>query len=344
MLACAQYIKEIGRGRDNPRPLSYDDARMLWTAMLEGEVSELEMGAILIALRVKGESIDEIAGFLDACEMQMTKINAPASKYPPVVIPSYNGARNMANLTPLLALLLAREGVPVLVQGKLNESDVTHNIPNAPPPRVTTAQIFDAMGFIPVRCLKDTEVQLARGEPVFLPIQNLHPKLAHILSLRRILGVRNSAHTLVKILQPFTGPALRLVSYTHPEYQQMLTAYFNRYGTPERGDVLLSRGTEGEAVANARRGQPIEWFHCAKDGVSVSTVVAGQSGSVTELPILPVDRDVARTAVWTQAVVSGERPVPEAIARQVDAILRVLNVMRSEANPDSIAPVKAVVA
>lgn len=339
MLACAQYIKEIGRGKDNPRPLSYENARTVWTAMLEGEVSELEMGAILLALRIKGESVDEIAGFLDACEAQMTKLNVPSSAYLPVVIPSYNGARNMPNLTPLLALLLAREGVPVLVQGKLNESDISPDIPNAPSPRVTTAQIFDAMGFIPVRCVKNTEVQMARGEPVFLPIQNLHPKLVHILSLRRILGVRNSAHTLVKILQPFAGPALRLVSYTHPEYQQMLTAYFNRYGTLERGDVLLSRGTEGEAVANARRAQPIEWFHPTAGGMSVSTVVASQSGSVSELPILPVSRDAASTAVWTQAVVSGERPLPEAIAQQVDAILRVLKAMRSESDSKPMADV-----
>jgi anthranilate phosphoribosyltransferase len=61
--------------------------------------------------------------------------------------------------------------------------------------------------------------------------RTLAPELAHQLSLRRILGVRNSTHTLVKILQPFEGPALRLVSYTHPEYLAMLTEYFK---TPPR--------------------------------------------------------------------------------------------------------------
>ncbi|MGZ3254996.1 MAG: DNA-binding protein YbiB, partial [Burkholderiaceae bacterium] len=124
----ARFIKEIGRGKDGARSLSRADACQLYTAMLDGRVSDLELGAILLAMRIKGESVEEIAGFLDAAETSFQKLKAPAGLYAPVLIPSYNGSRHMANLTPLLAMLLAREGVPVLVHGVLHD-----------PNRITTA-------------------------------------------------------------------------------------------------------------------------------------------------------------------------------------------------------------
>ena len=117
MLAAARFIKEIGRGKDGARSLSRDDARLLYSAMLDGRVSDLELGAILLAMRVKGESVEEIGGFLEAAEASFIPLQAPTGQFAPVVLPSYNGSRHMANLTPLLALLLARQGVPVLMHG-----------------------------------------------------------------------------------------------------------------------------------------------------------------------------------------------------------------------------------
>ena len=106
-------------------------------------------------------------------------------------------------------------------------------------------------------------IELARQlrQPAFIPIAVLAPKMGRLLALRRVLGVRNSTHTLVKILQPYAGPALRLVSYTHPEYLEMLAEYFTTAAPAERGDAFLMRGTEGETVANANRANQIDWFH-----------------------------------------------------------------------------------
>ncbi len=345
-LDCAQYIKEIGRGRDNARALSRDDAFLVWSALLDGRIRDLEVGAILLAMRIKGESVDEIAGFLDATHARGLRLPMPldAAGKPsiPVVIPSYNGARNMPNLTPLLACLLAREGVPVLVHGKVATRDSeadretlrsahafdTPGFASAPPPRVTSAEIFETMGLPVCHTVDDAIAQVARGEPVFMAINALNAPLAHVLSLRRVLGVRGPGHTLVKLLQPFDGPAVRLASYTHPEYHTALSTYFTQFEQP--GSVLLMRGTEGEPVANARRPAPIERF---VDG-SVSPLVAGESGVVRSLPILPESRDAAATANWIQAVLSGERPVPEAIAAQCEAIVSTRDVMRQPAGQD----------
>ena len=349
VLDCARYIKEIGRGRDNARALSRDDARTVWQALLEGRIADLEIGAILLAMRIKGESVEEIAGFLDAteaCGMRLPMpVDADGNASTPVVIPSYNGARNMPNLTPLLACLLAREGVPVLVHGKVatrtSEADReslrsahgfdTPGFASAPPPRITTAEIFETMGLPVCRTIEDAAAQVARDEPMFMSITDLNAPLAHVLSLRRQLGVRSPAHTLVKLLQPFDGKALRLASYTHPEYHASLSAYFMQF--EQAGAVLLMRGTEGEPVANARRPAMIERF---LDG-QVSPVVPGETGVVRSLPILPESRDAASTALWIQAVLSGERPVPEAIAAQYEAIMATREAMRQ-----SVVPSQAV--
>ena len=64
----APFIREIARGKKGARDLSRDEARRVYAAMLNGELTDLEMGAFLIGMRIKGESVDEIAGFLDAAE------------------------------------------------------------------------------------------------------------------------------------------------------------------------------------------------------------------------------------------------------------------------------------
>lgn len=303
----APFIKEVGRGSKGARGISRDDAFQLYAAMLDGRVSDLEMGALVMSLRIKGETVDEIAGFLDAAEASFDKLPNPAGAYAPVVIPSYNGSRHMANLTPLLALLLARQGVPVLVHG------VT-----ADPGRVTTAEIFRELGLPLAQSREQAAVAFARGAPAFMPVEALAPKMARLLALRSILGVRNTTHTLVKIMQPFAGPALRLASYTHPEYLEMLTAYFTTAAPAARGDAFLMRGTEGETVANAKRAQQIEWFHDHQ-----CTTLVQKQAPVDELPPLPHQSDAVTTARWIETALKGEQPVPAPIAEQVEHCLHV---------------------
>jgi anthranilate phosphoribosyltransferase len=304
-LAAARFIKEIGRGKDGARSLSRDDAQLLYGAMLDQRVSDLELGGILLAMRIKGESVEEISGFLKAAEASFTPLTAPACNYAPVVIPTYNGSRRVANLTPLLAMLLAREGVPVLVHGVTQDTG-----------RVTTHEIFEALGATPARNAAEAMALFQANQPAFMAIDVLAPKMARLLAMRRILGVRNSTHTLVKIIQPFAMPALRLTSYTHPEYFTMLSDYFR--GEPSRGDAFLMRGTEGETVANARRAQQIDWFH-----QGVHTQLVEKQGTVEELPDLPLQNDAASTASWIEAVLNDEIPVPAPIADQVRHCLTV---------------------
>ncbi|MDU5318750.1 MAG: DNA-binding protein YbiB [Escherichia coli] len=110
-----KIIKEIGRGKNHARDLDRDTARGLYAHMLNGEVPDLELGGVLIALRIKGEGEAEMLGFYEAMQNHTIKLTPPAGKPMPIVIPSYNGARKQANLTPLLAILLHKLGFPVVV-------------------------------------------------------------------------------------------------------------------------------------------------------------------------------------------------------------------------------------
>lgn len=303
----APFIREIGRGKKGARDLSREDARMIFSAMLDGRLSDLELGGFLIGMRIKGESVDEIAGFLDAVEAAFVPLAVPAGEFAPVVIPSYNGSRQLPNLTPLLALLLAREGVPVLIHGMTTD-----------PGRVTTAEILVELGITPAADATGVANALVRGEPAFITIAALAPKVDRLLQVRRALGLRNSAHTLVKIMQPFAEPALRLVSYTHPEYLTMLTAYFSGPAPADRGDVFLMRGTEGETVANAKRANAVTWFHQHR-----ATELIARQAPVDEAPPLPASADAATTAAWIRDALAGRQPVPAPISEQVAQCLQV---------------------
>jgi anthranilate phosphoribosyltransferase len=300
-------IREIGRGKNGSRSLSLEQAKALYAAMLAQNVPDLEMGAIMIALRMKGESLTEISGFMQAAQACLLPLTAPShSAYRTVVIPSYNGARNKANLTPLLAQLLAREGVPVLIHGVVQD-----------PGRVTTAAIMQAMGYRLTQNPEQVLQAMDSRHAAFISIEHLAPAMHRLLKVRARLGLRNSTHTLVKLLQPMIGESLRLTSYTHREYHALLQAYFKTDLGQQNGPVLLMRATEGETVANTARVQEMEYF------------VQGQSVILqeTQMTAMQVGLDVAidaeSTAVWIQQVLQGEKMIPENISLQVGHILRL---------------------
>ena len=297
-MSIAQYIKVIGRGKDGARPLTREQAADLFGQVLDGSVTDLEIGGFCLAMRIKGETPLEMAGFLDATYQRMQRF--PASDKPTVVLPSYNGARKLPVLTPLLALLLAREGLPVLVHGTATESS-----------RVFTSNVLAALG-IPAQAAIG---KIANGEVVFAPTELLCPGLKRLLDVRRAVGLRNPAHSLVKIMNPCLGKALVVSSYTHPEYAISMGQTFELIAA----NALLLRGTEGEVVADARRTPQMEAFVKGQR----TLLQAFQPGTLASVPDLPTEIDSDSTAAYIRAVMSGSHAVPASIARQVEHILRL---------------------
>ncbi|NMM76745.1 DNA-binding protein YbiB [Acidovorax sp. SRB_14] len=296
------YLKDIGRGKDGARALSRDQATDLMGQVLDGTASDLEVGAFCVAMRIKGETPEEMAGFLDAVHERLEML--PASSRPLVVLPSYNGARKLPVLTPLLALLLAREGLPVLVHGTATEDRSAHS-----------ADVLAALGLPALQALGEIEP----GQVAFAPTALLLPGLQRLLEVRRTLGLRNSAHSLVKLMDPLApvaGDSLIVGSYTHREYAQSMAATIALTGS----DALLLRGTEGEPVADPRRTPQMDGFLA---GQPQPCLQEAQGGPLTALPTLPTAIDAASTAGYIRAVLAGSLPVPAPIALQVVHIVRL---------------------
>ena len=305
-MSISVYLKDIGRGKDGARALAREQACDLMGQVLDGGASDLEVGAFCIAMRIKGETEQEMAGFLDAIHARLRPVSD--NGLTTVVLPSYNGARKLPVLTPLLALLLAQRGAAVVVHGSSTEDK-----------RVTSQAVFEALGLSAATDAANTRA----GECTYLPTEVLHPGLKRLLDVRRTIGLRNPAHSLVKLMNPCAGRALIMGNYTHPEYADSMAATFALTGA----HALLLRGTEGEPVADARRMPRMEVF---RNGTR-HLLQAAQEGPLTSLPDLPKDFSAGSTAAYIRAVLVGDVPIPAPIALQVGHILREI----AQTQPDA---------
>ena len=319
IVGIANALKGVVGGHGGARGLGADRSRQLFEAVFRAEVDELELGALLIAFRMKGETVDEVAGALEALEAGFIHTVAVESAKPVVAIPSYHGARHVANLTPLLAALLADAGVQVVVHG------ITED-----PGRTTTWQILRAMGIAAARNIEDASNLLARQSPAFVPIEVLSPPLWRLLTLRGRLGVRNIGHTVAHLLNPTaTVDCLRLATFNPPRYDGLQSALFRHAGI----SALIMQGNEGEVVANVKQRARIDWIRAG----GCETLIEQDTLPMGDVPSLPPAQDVLATARWIQSVLSGERPVPSAVATQVDCVLRVLRTAPVKGPEDAVA-------
>jgi len=345
-MAIAAYIKEIGRGKDGARALSSAQAHDLMSQVLDGQVSDLELGAFCLAMRIKGETAEELDGFVRATHARcldlrpaLTRAQAAATAplLDPVLLPSYNGSRKLPNLTPLLAWALAQRGVAVLVHG-----------PRQDPTRITSAQVFTAGGWPvaeghgsahnasatdapdPIGPIEAVGRAWAAHQPAFMPTEVLCPALARLLAVRWVIGLRNPGHTVAKLLNPL-GLGMQVVNHTHPEYAVSLSSYLALV----KANALLMRGTEGEPVADARRQPRFDVF---LDGQREDALCrAPVEGALVSLPELPEGREADVTAAWIQSVVDGRAPLPEAIAAHADCLVSALSALASRAAQAALA-------
>lgn len=296
-----QYLKEIGRGKDGARPLTRVQACELMGWLLDGQAHPLQVGAFCIAMRIKGETAAEMAGFMDAVHQRLPR--STAARMPVVVLPSYNGARRLPVLTPLLALLLTREGLPVLLHGSTTESS-----------RVTSAQVLEQLGYQPSEVLATPQA----GELIHLHPRALLPGLSDLLDARATIGLRNPAHSLVKHINPLAAShstSLVVGCYTHPEYSLSM----EQTHAEAQSHALLLRGMEGEPVCDPRRQPALRGIMQGRKVLEISS----DTGAVAAPPLLPTGLDIASTASFTQEVLNGDRPIPASIAIQLQTICQL---------------------
>ena len=293
-------IKEIGRGAKGARDLDTAAAAALFGDILDGKVPELELGAILLAFRIKSETLPELLGFKQAMDARTAQVEVPAGPRC-VVLPTYNGARRQANLMPLVAMLLAREGVPVLIQGR-------HDFET----RVSPFELLEALELQPAADAAQASAQLAQRRIACIGVDKLLPGLDPLLALRTRMGVRASGHTMAKLIDPCRGRSVRVVAVTHPEYLERMDAFLRIDG----GRAMLMRGTEGEIYANPRRCPEMKVYVEGEASIGV----AGEDGGAPPLTGLPDAPSVPENAALVRAMLAGEVPVPGPIRSQVEAL------------------------
>ncbi|MQW92965.1 glycosyl transferase family protein [Acinetobacter wanghuae] len=200
----AQFVRIVGKGKNGARSLSFDEAYQAFSMILKDEVLEVQLGAFLMLLRVKEESVDEIAGFVQATRDQLNFKTIDVD----LDWPSYAGKRKHYPWFILAALTLAKNGHRIVMHGA---SGHTLN-------RVYTEQVIEYLGYSIARNDQDVEHQLEQHHFAYIPLDVISPILADLIALRNVMGLRSPIHTLARLINPFNAKAT-LQAIFHPAYR-----------------------------------------------------------------------------------------------------------------------------
>lgn len=200
----AQFVRIVGKGKNGARSLTYDEAYQAFSMILKNEVLDVQLGAFLMLLRVKEESVDELTGFVQATKDQLN--------FQPLAVDldwsSYAGKRKHYPWFLLAALTLAKHGYRVVMHGV---SGHTMN-------RVYTEQVLEYLGFPICQNAVQVKQQLDTQNFAYLPLNVISPILADLINLRNVMGLRSPIHTLARLINPFNAKAT-LQAIFHPAYR-----------------------------------------------------------------------------------------------------------------------------
>ena len=199
----APYVRILGKGKTGSRSLSREEARAAMGMILRGEATSAQLGAFLMLLRVKEESADELAGFVEAARAD---IAAPAIAVD-LDWSSYAGKRRQLPWFLLSALTLADSGQRVFMHGAGGHTRG----------RLYTEAVLAALGIEPALSWPEVERALATRRFAFMPLRALCPPLQAMIDLRNELGLRSPVHTLVRLLNPLAATH-SIQSIFHPPY------------------------------------------------------------------------------------------------------------------------------
>ncbi|WP_180051481.1 MULTISPECIES: glycosyl transferase family protein [unclassified Acinetobacter] len=200
----AQFIRIIGKGKTGARSLTYDEAYQAFSMILRNEVLDVQLGAFLMLLRVKEESVEELAGFVQATRDQL--------QFKPLQVDldwsSYAGKRRHYPWFLLAALTLAKHNYKVVMHGACG-----HTIN-----RLYTEQALQYLDYPICQNDLDVEQQLAQRNFAYLPLDVISPILSELINLRNVMGLRSPIHTLARLINPFNAKATMQAIF-HPAYR-----------------------------------------------------------------------------------------------------------------------------
>ncbi len=261
MDAFKPYLAKAATGAS----LSREEARSAFDTILSGEVTPAQAGGFLMALRVRGETVDEIAGAVMALRNKMLKVEAPAGAMDVVGTGGDNlGSYNISTLT---ALVVAAAGVPVAKHG--NRAASSHS---------GAADVLSALGVkigLDARAVSRTIKEAGVG---FMFAQTHHASMRHVGPVRVELGTR----TLFNLIGPLSNPA---------GVRRQLLGVFSQSWLEPLVEVLRTLGSERV------------WAVHGSDGLDemtttgATTVVALENGTVRRFTVMPEDAGLKRATI-----------------------------------------------
>lgn len=252
------YLAKVATGA----ALSREEARAAFDDLLSGEVTPAQGGAFLMALRVRGEALDEIVGAVSAMRGRMLKVKAPPNAID--IVGTGGDHSGSYNISTLASIVVAGCGVPVAKHGNRAASS-----------RSGTADVLTALG---VKIGLDDETLaccLKHANICFMFAQTHHASMRHVAPVRVELGTR----TLFNLLGPLSNPA---------GVRRQLLGVFSEAWLEPLTQVLKDLGTERV------------WTVHGSDGLDEITttgpthVAALENGAIRRFTITPEEVGLAR--------------------------------------------------
>ncbi|MDQ3719208.1 MAG: hypothetical protein M3350_00195 [Actinomycetota bacterium] len=287
----AATIKLVGTGARGSRNLDSDEARAAMADLLAGRASDAQAGAFLMAMRLKGEAPEELAGFAQALRDASDELEADTGSRPVVACGGgYDGVAAAPHLSVAAAATAAACGAAVVMHcgGTLG-----------PKRGVTQGDVLAALGGPAQPTAEQSATMLERSGLALVYTPAVTAGWERLRPLRDQIGVRGPLHAAER-LQRFFGARRFVIGFTHSPYPERILGALSALGA-ERSVAV--RGIEGSDVA--RPGRP--------------TAIA-QNGPL-ELPEqlghrVPAEGGAEASATATRAVLAGELngPVEQAVA------------------------------
>ena len=252
--------------------LTREEAAAGFEQMMAGEATPSQMGGLLMALRVRGESVDEITGAVSVMRAKMLRVHAPPNAID--VVGTGGDASGTFNISTCAALIVAGAGVPVAKHGNRALSS-----------RSGAADVLSALGvnieLAPEQiglCIREAGIGF-----MFAPAH--HPAMKNVASTRVELGTR----TLFNLLGPLSNPA---------GVRRQMIGVFSKHWTEPLAQVLKNLGAESVWVVHGSDGL---------DEITTSgptSVTALENGSIRNFQISP--EDVGLPKVKPEALRGGD--------------------------------------
>ena len=276
----AEAIKRITAGES----LGRKEMHEVFSLVMDGGASDVQKSALLVALRMKGESVDEITGAAEAMRERVTPLNVDRAN---LVDTCGTGgdARGTFNISTVAAIVTAAAGGRVAKHGNRAVSSACGS-----------ADVLAALGVRIDLEAAEMSAVLRKVGIAFLFAPKLHPAMSAVAAVRRELAIR----TIFNVLGPLTNPAFAR--------RQVLGVYSSAL-VPRVANVLAALGAEHALVVHSLDGL---------DEISVSAptrVCEVRNGTVEEYELSPESIGLARHSL--DELAGGDVATNAAIARDV---------------------------